>query len=207
MEKIDWQELLFKFRWQIVFLLLGLILVAGGLILAKSDIFSPKPQIEILESVSEGEGANKHVIVEIAGSVEKPGVYKLPASSRIEDLLIACGGVSADADREWMEKTLNRAAKLVDGQKIFIPAFAKASAGGPRETQNNGTAVAGSYISELININTASQKELETLWGIGPVTAQNIIEHRPYSSVEELLSKKILKTNVYERTKDKLSVY
>ncbi len=59
----------------------------------------------------------------------------------------------------------------------------------------------------MININGASQKELESLWGIDPVTAQNIIEQRPYSSVEELLNKKILKTNVYETNKDKLTVY
>lgn len=59
----------------------------------------------------------------------------------------------------------------------------------------------------MVNVNTATQKELEALWGIGPVTAQNIIEQRPYSTVEELLNKKILKTNVYETNKDKLSVY
>jgi len=65
----------------------------------------------------------------------------------------------------------------------------------------------GDNTSENININTASQNQLESLWGIGPVTAQNIIEQRPYSTVEELLNKKILKTNVYETNKDKLSVY
>jgi competence protein ComEA len=59
---------------------------------------------------------------------------------------------------------------------------------------------------ELININTASASELESLWGIGPVYAQNIIEHRPYSKVEELLEKKVLKENVYERNKSLLTV-
>jgi len=49
----------------------------------------------------------------------------------------------------------------------------------------------GDNTSENININTASQNQLESLWGIGPVTAQNIIEQRPYSTVEELLNKKI----------------
>ena len=65
----------------------------------------------------------------------------------------------------------------------------------------------GSESEKLININTASQKELESLWGIGPVYAQNIIEHRPYSKVDELIEKKILKTNVYDRNKDTLTVY
>ena len=58
-----------------------------------------------------------------------------------------------------------------------------------------------------VNINSASQSELEGLWGIGPVYAQNIIEHRPYSKVEELIEKKILKTNVYDRNKETLTVY
>ena len=65
----------------------------------------------------------------------------------------------------------------------------------------------GSESEKLININTASQKELESLWGIGPVYAQNIIEHRPYSSLEELLTKKIIKKNVHERNKEYLTIY
>ena len=97
MEKIDWQGLFFKFRWQILFVLLGFILVAGGLVLVKSDIFPSNSQVEVLES-SSGE-ANRDIIVEIAGSVERAGVYKLPVGSRVEDLLIASGGVAADADR------------------------------------------------------------------------------------------------------------
>ena len=52
---------------------------------------------------------------------EKPGVYRLSQDDRIDDALIVAGGVSASADREWMEKFLNRAAKLSDGQKIYIP--------------------------------------------------------------------------------------
>ena len=59
----------------------------------------------------------------------------------------------------------------------------------------------------MVNINTATLKELDTLPGIGPVYGQNIIEHRPYSTVEELLSKAVLKKNVYEKIKDKVSVY
>jgi len=57
----------------------------------------------------------------------------------------------------------------------------------------------GSGLEELININSASQKELETLWGIGPVYVQKITEQRHYSSVEDLITKKIIKQNVYEK--------
>src|SRR3989344_1087747 len=73
-------------------------------------------------------------------------------------------------------------------------------------SQNSNNEILG-VLDNLININTASQSELESLWGIGPVYAQNIIEQRPYSSVEELLTKKIIKQNVYDRVKDQISVY
>ncbi len=109
-----------------------------------------------------------------------------------------------------MEKYVNRAAKLVDGQKIYVPRQNEQSV---NITANNlvgdqGTSLGTStYTSVLININTASLKDLESLSGIGPVYAQSIIEHRPYSSVEELLSKEALKVHVYEKIKDKVTAY
>ena len=59
----------------------------------------------------------------------------------------------------------------------------------------------------LININTASLQELDTLPGIGPVYGQSIVEHRPYSNIEELMSKGALKKNVYEKVKDLVTIY
>ena len=101
-------------------------------------------------------------------------------------------------------------AKITDGQKLFIPRegeqSTESSANNIQGDQTTSSA-RGSGQQQFVNINTASAKELEGLWGIGPVTAQNIIEQRPYSNVEELLSKKILKTNVYERNRDVLTVY
>ena len=70
-----------------------------------------------------------------------------------------------------------------------------------------GGVVAGTQVVGKININTASVSELDRLWGVGPATAEKIIGGRPYSSVEELLSKKAVKSNVYERIKDEVSVY
>ena len=203
---INWNELFFKYRFQILFFLIGAILIGLGLLLVKdSRITSSK--IEVLESTTEGLGEDLEVVVEVAGAVEKPGVYKLTKGVRIEDALISAGGISADADRIWMEKSLNRAAKLIDGQKIYIPRKDEQISGVSTSNLGGYQTISSSQGSGLVNVNAASQKELESLWGIGPVTAQNIIEQRPYSSVEELLTKKILKSNVYERNKDKLSVY
>lgn len=202
----NWNELFFKYRFQILFFLIGAILIGLGLLLVKdSKITSSK--IEVLESTTEGLGEDLEVVVEVAGAVEKPGVYKLTKGVRIEDALISAGGISADADRLWMERSLNRAAKLIDGQKIYIPRKDEQISGVSTSNLGGYQTISSSQGSGLFNVNAASQKELESLWGIGPVTAQNIIEQRPYSSVEELLTKKILKSNVYERNKDKLSVY
>lgn len=196
---INWNEFFFKYRFQILFFLIGAILVGLGLFIFKDKQSLHSSSIEVLEDATEGLGENLEIVVEVAGAVEKPGVYKLTKGARVEEALISSGGISADANRLWMEKSLNRAAKLIDGQKIYIPREDEQISGVSASNLGQG--------SGLINVNVASQKELESLWGIGPVTAQNIIEQRPYSSVEELLSKKILKSNVYERNKDKLSVY
>jgi len=207
---INWEELLLKYRLQISLLLVGVILLGLGIWVIKRDNIS-STKIEVLESSTDSENINDgEVVIEVSGAVEIPGVYQLILGARVEDALIAAGGISADADRRWMERSLNRAAKIIDGQKIYIPRDGEQTTGASASNLGGDQTVSltqGGGFEELININTTSAKELEKLWGIGPITAQNIIEQRPYSSVEELLEKKILKTNVYETNRDKLTVY
>ncbi len=115
-------------------------------------------------------------------------------------------GLPEKADRNWVEKNLNLAAKLSDGAKIYIPKLG--------ELQNNTTNFVQGISSEgnvtgsnsLINVNTVSASELDTLHGVGPVTAQKIISNRPYQSVDELLSKKSVNSKVFSQIKDKVSV-
>lgn len=206
-KNFDWENFLFRYKFQIFFILLGTFLVGLGLFYVKKEKSVGNNSIQVLDNATEGQN---DIVVEIAGQVETPGVYKLQNGSRIEDLLILSGGISANADRTWLEKSLNRASKLVDGQKIYIPSVDEQT--NVLSANNSGGYQTTSSISDdqgsgLININTASQKELESLTGIGPVYAQNIIEHRPYSSVEELTSKGALGDSTYEKIKDKVSVY
>jgi competence protein ComEA len=178
--------------------LVGLLLIGlGSLIYFK--MFQPQEKIEI---ISEEEGVGQPIFCDIAGGVEKPGMYQLVLGSRVEELLIKAGGLSAEADREWVERNFNRAQKLVDGAKIYIPEQSEA----PRSLGEEGQ-VSGSNITVKIDINTASASELDTLWGIGTVRAQDIIDNRPYQSVGELQTKKIIPSNVYEKIKDQISVY
>lgn len=200
------EEIFFKYRWYLLTAVIGTLLILFGIVsFTRVFPWGGGEKVEILSSEESGE-----VVVEIAGAVEKPGVYKFQAGSRIDDLLITAGGLSAEADREWVDKALNRAAKLVDGQKIYIPekgSTGSQSSVGTTPRQSSGQSVGSILSSGLVNINSASQAELEALPGIGPVTAQKIIEGRPYSGVEELLTRKILKKSVYEENKEKLVVY
>lgn len=195
---------------QIVLALMGIILSGLGIYLLIISTNS-EPEIQVVDEALD-ENTSK-VVVQVTGAVNSPGVFEMSANERVIDAIEKAGGLAANADTEWVDKVLNMAGKLTDGQKIYIPSIdkqsdvlsAKNNGGTNAETEDNLSN--SNPTSQMVNINTASQKELEELWGIGPVTAKSIIEQRPYSDVNELLTKKILKTNVFERNKDLLTVY
>jgi len=208
--KFNMEEFIFTYRYPLIFVLLGALLITLGLFFLRKGTSDNFQGVEVLESGLDGLSDDSNVVVEVSGAVEKPGVYSLEKNSRIEDALISAGGISADANRDWMEKALNRAAKIVDGQKIYIPKEDEQS--NTLSANNSGGVQSGSSNFSvpgegLVNINTASQKELESLGGIGPVYGSNIIEHRPYSSLQELVSKGAIKQYVLEKIKDSISVF
>ncbi len=209
MQGFDFNGLFLKFRYPLLILLGGLILIAAGFFYFKSGLNVSPTKVEILNSTSSAQFSGE-ITAEIAGEVIHPGVYKLPGGSRVDDLLILAGGFSVNADRNWTDKYLNRAAKLTDGQKVYIPAVNQqsdvlsANSGGGDQSASLGFS---SDSSGLININTGSTSELDSLPGIGPIYAQSIIDHRPYSNTSELLSKGALKQSVYEKVKDRVTVY
>ncbi len=190
-----------------LFLILGLIFLGVGVFWYRSGGFAETGgKVEVLE---EGTGElSGEVVVEVVGAVEKPGVYRLKSGSRVDDALVVAGGLAAEADRDWVAKMVNRAAKLTDGQKIFIPDKQSESpsankSGGYQTGSDNSLGVN----TKLININTAGLQELDSLPGIGQVYAQKIIEQRPYSNTGELVSKKVIPQSTYEKIKDKISIY
>lgn len=199
-------EFLQKFKLPVLVLLTGILVISLGILFYKgSDYFSPT-KVEILSTSENGNNTKKEITVEIAGEVIKPAVYKLMDGSRVDDLVVASGGFSAKADREWTDKYLNRASKLTDGQKVFIPQKGGESAKVSGVDQSVSTSVLGQK-TNLVNINTASATELDKLSGIGQVYAQKIIEQRPYSTIEELMSKKVLPKSTYEKIKNNISIY
>jgi competence protein ComEA len=206
--RFNFDEFFFRFRYPLLILLSGLILIGFGAFYLKSGV-GGGTKVEVLNTTTQ-DLASKEMTIDISGQVQKPGVYKLPDGSRVEDLLIAAGGFSKNADREWCDKYLNRAARLTDGQKIYIPAVGEQSAVPSAKNSGVDQTISANFPGQgsgLVNINTASAKELDSLPGIGPVYAQNIIEHRPYSTLEELVSKGAIKQSLYEKIKNLISIY
>ncbi len=155
---------------------------------------SSSDQIEI--NTQEELKQEDKISVDIEGAVFKPGVYEIPTSGRIKDALIAAGGLNELADRDWIAKNLNLAAKLTDGAKLYIPKVGEQVQASQNQSQS----------SSFININLASATDLDSLPGVGEVTAEKIINGRPYTAINDLLTKKILGAAAFEKIKDKISV-
>lgn len=199
------EKFVFENRWKLTIFILGILFLGFAVFLYRLGIFEGN-KIEIIESGQKTEdiAKAKEAIAEISGAVEKPGVYRLLASDRVERLLIEAGGLSAEADRGWVEKNLNRAAKIIDGQKFYIPPKGEMRSGKGEAGRRDNGIVAGTA-SGLVNINTASARELDSLPGIGEVRAQAIIDNRPYSSIEDLVAKKAVPQSVYDKIKEKIT--
>jgi competence protein ComEA len=202
-----WLPFLKKYWLPIALGFCGLIFFAYGLI-ALLGSFS-KPQDITFKSGSASSGSTKTVStpqnaiqVDIEGAVVVPGVYKLTANSIIQDVLVSSQGLSAAADRAWVAKNLNLAAKLYDGAKVYIPKAGEAVA--PATNSNDQNPIGS---QNLININTASSDSLDSLPGVGPATITKIVSGRPYQNINELLDKKAVSSKVFDQIKDQISVY
>jgi competence protein ComEA len=127
------------------------------------------------ESSFSVEGSGGDVVVDVTGAVRKPGVYRLPGGSRVNDAVKRAGGATGQAELD----SLNLAARLADGQQVVVPEHGVVSAGAG-EAEEDGP----------LSLGTATAAELDTIDGIGPVTAEDIVkfreEHGGLSSVDQL---------------------
>jgi competence protein ComEA len=162
------------------------------------------------------------VVVHVEGAVEYPGLYTLPAGSRIGDAIEAAGGLLADAERG----RVNLAALLEDGQQVVIPFISVVSPPVPSASPPGGLAVPTAQMGGarpaspaatpappaggLVNINTASEAELQTVRGIGPAIAGRIVAYRLqngfYESLEDLLNVQGIATKTLEKLRPFLTV-
>jgi competence protein ComEA len=118
------------------------------------------------------------LVVDVVGEVKRPGLYRLPAGSRVDDALRKARGPTRSADLALV----NLAAPLADGQQVVVPAKGRAAAAGTTGSTTAATAV--------VHLNSATLEELDSLPGIGPATAQKILDYRQqhgaFQSVDEL---------------------
>ena len=159
--------------------------------------------------------AENTIVIHITGEVKNSGVFTLKEGSRIDDAIKAAGGATKNADLD----EINLAYELQDGQKIYIPnkkdkeksdekVYITSESGNNVVVQENTVENGGN--SKKVNINTASQSELETLPGIGESIANRIIEYREqngkFAKPEDIQNVKGIGTAKYNKIKDLISV-
>jgi competence protein ComEA len=187
-------EIIWEFLQKYKYWLVGLwviVLITGIGILVWQGGFWEKTEVRIISNKQDevkGVKIAVKVWVDVSGEVSSPGVYELEEGDRVAMAIQKAGGITNEADADWVERNLNMAAKIVDGQKIYVPKRVEEI----RVVEDSGSR------SKKISVNNASQAELESLVGVGPATAKKIISARPFSNLEELVAKKIISAKVLE---------
>ncbi|MBI1795114.1 MAG: ComEA family DNA-binding protein [Chloroflexi bacterium] len=189
---------------QILNVLIGVLaglIMAGGIVLV---VRLPKGVPVTLEPAPTA----PPLTVQVIGAVVRPGVYVFPVNSRVQDAVTAAGGMLAEAN----PNLINLAAKLEDGQQLDIPfvgGAAPTSTGPFVVLPTPGTGTANK--ANLVNINTATAEELDTLPGIGPATAQKIIDYRdqngPFNQIEDIMNVPGIGPSTFDLVKDLITVY
>jgi len=183
-----------------------LAVLAAGAYLAAT---APDPSVVIDEAATSTgdpvEGATGgRVVVDVSGAVARPGLVTLPAGSRVGDAIAAAGGFGPGVDVR-AAASLNLAAPLADGAQVVVPERGAGATSGTSaatvdaQTPGNGP----------LDLNTASEAELEALPGIGPVTAAKIVAARgeaAFTSVDDLRARKLVGPTTFERIRDLVRV-
>lgn len=147
------------------------------------------------------------LVVDVQGAVLKPGVQRLPAGSRVGDAIAAAGGYGPRVDAERAAAELNLAAPVADGDRIVVPARGDPASGAGGS--DGGADGGGGSEGRLVDLNTASESELDALPGVGPVTVGKILDaraERPFASVDELRERKIVGAATFEKLRDLVTV-
>jgi competence protein ComEA len=156
---------------------LVLALVLGGRLLSGPGRTSVPPPVRVAAAAHPP--ATARLFVDVAGAVRRPGLYQLPEGSRVADAVVRAGGVTRRAQLELV----NLAARISDGEQVVVP---RRGSGGTVAASGSGPASSGGPV----HLNGATLEQLDGLPGVGPVTAQKILDYRQqhgsFGSVDEL---------------------
>ena len=193
------------FKKSMLVLLAVVALAAGGAFYA--GIHGQEEIVELDAGTAPVQEAQaKEIVVYVAGAVNRPGVVQLAEGARAKDAVDACGGFLPTADMNGV----NLAQKLKDGMQVTVPekspqgTAAQGAAGGAQ------AGAAKSLPEGMVNINTADEKELDKLPGVGPAMAKRIVEYRTengaFQAPEEIKRVKGIGDTKYEKMKDKIAL-
>ena len=202
------------FRKSMIVLLLIALVAGGGALYgmqAQEDATTLDAATQpAASSGDDGTSQDGGLTVYVTGAVNQPGVVTVATGARVADAVNACGGLSPDADGE----AINMAQAVKDGQQIRVPAKgaqnAAANGGNNTASAKAGGSANSADTGGLVNINTADEKALDTLPGVGPATAQKIIEYREnegaFQSPEDIMKVRGIGKAKYEKMKDKITI-
>lgn len=209
MENIDVQKLLERFKIPIALVLSICAVVCGILFFAKNQKGEEDIRLLTQEEVEEIKGINqaglgeKKVVVDIEGQVASPGVIEVDEGASLLEVIELAGGFTENADMYYIQKQMNLAKLVEDREKIYIPSVEEGQGNGGVSLAGGGNN--GSQ-SGMVNLNTASLEELDGLSGIGPSTAQKIIDARPFGAIEEIMDVSGIGDSTFEKIKDSITI-
>lgn len=194
-----------RFALPLGIITVGIVFIIVGIVLrVREGLALPKDGVTFSAAQSSESTSSARLFVDIAGAVESPGIYEFAPGARVAQVIERAGGLSKQVNESWIARNLNLAAKVSDGSKIYIPTMNEQ---GSVVLGSGTTSSGGSTSTSTINVNSASASQLDTLPGIGQVTAKKIIDGRPYGAIEELLNRKIVNQSTFEKIRDKITVY
>jgi len=184
------------------------------LVTASSNISSSQESSPLSPRISQS--FRGKIYVDLTGSVVNPKTYEVDSGTRLFRLIELAGGLSTDADKSYIQRNYNFSIVLSDQQKIHIPSIYEVRDGYFTETrrivslnssQNSGPSFSDQdQDSPLISINNSNTEMLESLTGIGEVTAQRIIAGRPYQQIQDLVDKGIIKQSLLDKLFERLEL-
>jgi len=211
MAEIDIGEIIDRFKIPVGIILSICAVISGVLLFQRTSNgsgeevrFLTQEELEKVKGLNQVDNNSGKILVDIAGQVKNPGVIEVEQGSSILQVVEAAGGFSEKADMLYVHKEMNLAELVEDRQKIYIPSIEERASTGSSSSASGSAVQTGT--AALININTATAVELDTLPGVGPSTAEKIIDGRPFSIIEDLMEVSGIGESTFEKIKDKITV-
>ncbi len=196
-------NLLTRYRAYVAMFLLFSIVLAGTIwVLRRPE----PPALTIITPTPRPTATLAILLVDVRGAVAKPGVYTLPAGSRVQDALALAGNLLPNAET----RSFNFARKVNDGEQIYVPLAGEATVVPPAASKGVPSTLATKTPIGKININTATLEELDLVPGIGPAIGQRIIDYRnengAFKQIEDLKKVRGIGDSVFGELKDLITL-